>query len=190
MAFKPRAFATVFGGMLQMVDDNTSIGLVSGPNLSPHCFLTASRNVGPKESGWELRSQLLTPTTLPTDVFLSAIPIMKSATSAREMAKPKRGRWPSLTRYFPVGGLFVSSGGRTMVQSSPLFRKTSSIPDASATVSPKNNRPRKYAGGMMESLNRNATDSITTRLTPTSNMALVNVTAKRRRRSLSAFATG
>src|SRR5437588_1719748 len=59
MAFKPRAFATVFGGMLQMGDENTSIGLVSGPNLSPHCFLTASRNVGPKESGWELRSQLL-----------------------------------------------------------------------------------------------------------------------------------
>lgn len=66
-------------------------------------------------------SQLHTPTILLTELRFSAILIMKSATSEREILKPKRGRWPSRTRYFPLRGLSVSWGGRTIVQSSPLF---------------------------------------------------------------------
>jgi hypothetical protein len=43
--------------------------------------------------------QLDTPTTFPTEAPFSPALIMKSATSAREMEKPKRGRWSSCTRY-------------------------------------------------------------------------------------------
>src|ERR1043165_2360145 len=98
---------------------------------------------------------------------------MKSATSARETVKPKRGKCPSCIRYFPVYGLSVSSGGRTIVQSRSLSPKIRSIADASATVLEKSNRPRKYAGGRIEFLNKKATDSTTTRLTPARGMAQV-----------------
>jgi hypothetical protein len=87
--------------------------------------------------------QLLTPKILPTDARSLTVLIKHSATSAREIVKPKRGRWPSRTRYFPVRGLSVSWGGRRIVQSSSFYRKTSSIPEASITTSRKNNRPKR-----------------------------------------------
>src|SRR5882724_2919007 len=77
-----------------------------------------------------------------------------------------------------------------MVQSSPLFSNTFSMPDASATTPGKNNLPRRYAGGMIASLNRKATDSTTTRLTPARGMELVSATANCRKRFASPFAMG
>src|SRR6266436_8768054 len=133
-----------------------------------------------------ISDQLQIPTILPIEERFSTALIMKSATSAREILKPKGGRCPSRTRYFRVEGLSVSSGGRTIVQSSPLFLKISSIADASETILGKSNRPRRYAGGMIESLNRKATDSTTTRLTPACGIALVSVTANRCNRFASA----
>ncbi len=64
-----------------------------------------------------------------------------------------------------------------MVQSSPLLANTSSIADESATMPGNSILPRRYAGGMIESLNRKATDSTTTRLTSARSMALVRATA-------------
>jgi hypothetical protein len=110
--------------------------------------------------------QFDTPTTFPIETPFSPALIMKSATSARKIAKPKRGRWPSNTRYLPVRGWSVSLGGRTIVQSSPLFRKTFFISPASRTTSGKKRRPTRFVGGMIESLNRKAVDSTTTRRTP------------------------
>src|ERR1035438_10744705 len=104
------------------------------------------------------RNQLLTPKIFPMVPPFWTVLIINSATSAREIVKPKRGRCPSRTRYFPVRGLSVSRGGRRIVQSRALFRKASSIPEASITTSRKNNRPKRYVGGMIESVNRNATD--------------------------------
>src|ERR1035438_8620864 len=134
--------------------------------------------------------QLLTPKIFPMVPPFSTALSTHSATSAREILKPKGGRWPSRTRNFPVRGLSVSWGGRRIVQSSSLFRKTSSIPEASITTSRKNNRPKRYVGGKIESLNKNATDTTTTRRTLACSIAPVSTTAKRRRRSASALDLG
>jgi hypothetical protein len=92
--------------------------------------------------------------------------------------KPKMGRLHSRTRYFPVYGLFVSCGGRTIVQSRPLSLKTRAIADASVTTVGKNSRPIRYVGGTIL-LKRKATDSTTARRTPTRGMARVKATANR-----------
>ena len=77
-----------------------------------------------------------------------------------------------------------------MVQSSSLSSKTRSLAAASATLLGKSNLPRKYAGGTMESLNRKATDTTITCLTPALCMALVSAAANCRRRFALAFDTG
>ncbi len=53
----------------------------------------------------------------------------------------------------------------------------------------KNNRPRRYVGGTIESLNRKAVDSTTTRLISAHRLGLVSATANRQRR-LASVTTG
>jgi hypothetical protein len=49
--------------------------------------------------------QRQTPTILRLERWVSTTEIMKPATSAREILKPKTGRCPSRTRYLPEYGL-------------------------------------------------------------------------------------
>jgi hypothetical protein len=71
----------------------------------PCYFLLVKRGrlrQAPPVQGCLLTAHLATPKILRLMKRFSAASIMKSATSDREILQPKRGRWPSLTRYFPV----------------------------------------------------------------------------------------
>jgi len=77
-----------------------------------------------------------------------------------------------------------------MVQSRLLSAKILSIATESATTAGNNSLPSRYVGGMMESLNRKATDSTTTRFVPVCSIALFSAVANCSRRCASALEIG
>jgi len=109
--------------------------------------------------------QLDTPMTFRTEALFSPVLIMKSATSAREMLKPKLDGLPvpDTCRFEVCWSVYVGEPSSNRVRS---FRKTFSISVASRTMSGKNKRPTRRVGGMTESLKRKAVDSTTTRRIP------------------------
>lgn len=111
---------------------------------------------------------------------------MKSATSAREMLKPRGGRCSS--RDSSLGKACWSVWADALWSNRAHFVQTL-VPWRKRPPRCQK-RPRRYAGGMTAFLNRKATDSITTRFTPAITIALVNATANCCRRFASALDMG